>query len=706
MAELSDLITELKEGNKRTQDQLGYMANDGKNSRRHLLEMKKEIFKLSENIAIIAEIQPAEPPDMPSEGERTEERRERQAFEMKKLQQLTIMAKGIMGLQEIMLKGGGGGSKDGGFAMGALGLGVGAMAKGIGVGLGAAGAGIGAFFLGLAGAEAIMERFGNGENIKKLLKNLGEGLDSLSDRSMTALAVALGAGAALGAIPGLSGGGAGMGIAFVGFGIGAFFAGLALADKGLEYANTDMGALKKATKGLSEAIGNLDETALKAVGGLLAGGAIGGALFGPTKMAGVAAGIGLVGLGIGAFFAGLATADAAANWMSTDGSKLATQAKYLAEGIAALAADPQVFQTVGGLLAGGAGAAALFGPSKVASAAVGMGAVGLGIGAFFAGLATGDKLGTMMGVDGSTMKKQMQNLAEGLNAFSGQSMVALGGLLGAGALFGTVGTPVAAGAAAIGMAAIGAGLAGFLLAFDGLAAVGDIIGLDGGNARNLMQNIAAGLEPIAKLDGPNLLAATKAIGLAGPALLLFMGSDGLGAITDKVISGLQSAWNWLTGKDEPGKKESRFQAIVDELQPLKDIDVDTLKGFSKVLEDLERLSNLGDFADGGRQIKHFATNLKDAMPDLETALYGTRQTGRKGYRGADIKGLANGGDDLTMAISNLNDLQAATGASLNEEPVQPVVNNYNFFDNSSPVQQQIINELKPKPNTNRLDGLE
>ena len=137
-----------------------------------------------------------------------------------------------------------------------------------------------------------------------------------------------------------------------------------------------------------------------------------------------------------------------------------------------------------------------------------------------------------------------------------------------------------------------------------------------------------------------------------------------------------------------------------------DIDVDTLKRFSKVLEDLERLSNLGNFANGGLDIKRFATNLRDAMPDLETALYGTRQTGRKGYRGADIKGLANGGDDLSMAISNLNDLQAATGASLNEEPVQPVVNNYNFFDNSSPVQQQFINELKPKPNTNRLDGLE
>ena len=50
MAELSDLITELKEGNKRTQDQLGFMANDSRNSRRHLLEMKKSIFGLAEKL--------------------------------------------------------------------------------------------------------------------------------------------------------------------------------------------------------------------------------------------------------------------------------------------------------------------------------------------------------------------------------------------------------------------------------------------------------------------------------------------------------------------------------------------------------------------------------------------------------------------------------------------------------------------------------
>ena len=50
--------------------------------------------------------------------------------------------------------------------------GLGVALLGAGVGLGAAGAGLGAFFMGLAGAEAIMSKFGNGENLKMMLKNL------------------------------------------------------------------------------------------------------------------------------------------------------------------------------------------------------------------------------------------------------------------------------------------------------------------------------------------------------------------------------------------------------------------------------------------------------------------------------------------------------------------------------------------------------
>ena len=682
MAELQDLINQLKESSGEQKSQLHEVERHTRNSRRHLLEMKKEIFRLSENIAIMAAIEPPELPEPETEGEKTEQRREDRKFEEKQLAVLTKIADGITGLS----KGGGSGSGGGGFLKGLKGLGIGGALAGAGIGLGAAGAGIGAFFMGLAGAEAIMAKFGSGDNLKKLLINLGEGLDSLSDRSLTALAAALGAGAAIGAIPGLSGAGAGMGIAWIGVGIGAFFAGLALADKGMSYLNTDMGALKRAAKGLNDTIGVLDEKSFKVVATLIGAGAAGGALFGPTKMAGVAAGVGLVGLGIGSFFAGLAVADAAANWMSVDGSKLATQAKYLAEGITALAADPKVFNTIGGLIGGGAAAAALFGPSTVAKGAVGMTAIGMGIGGFFAGLALGDKAASWLGVDGSTMKKQMQNLAEGLGAFSNGSLIGLGALLGAGALFGAVGGPMVAGMAAVGMTMIGAGLAGFLMAFDGLAGIGGFIGLDGSSGKKLLTNIAEGLVPISKLDGNNLKQAVAAIALAGPAMVSFLGSEGLAKLGTAISEGFKKAWRWITGADEPDpkKKVSRFQAIVDELEPLKNLDPNILSSFGKVLGDLEKLSNLGNFANGGRDIKQFATNLKSAMPDLETALYGSEATGETGYGGYKIRGLANGGDELAMAVDNLNQLNMAS-QTIPDPAV--IVNN---IDQSSGTQNKIL----------------
>lgn len=53
-------------------------------------------------------------------------------------------------------------------------------------------------------------------------------------------------------------------------------------------------------------------------------------------------------------------------------------------------------------------------------------------------------------------KSMLVNLGEGLNAFSGTSLLALGGLLAFGTAFGS--------AAVVGLPLLGAGLAGFLTA--------------------------------------------------------------------------------------------------------------------------------------------------------------------------------------------------------------------------------------------------
>ena len=75
MAELQDVIDQLQSGNKNSEEKLSAIVTDSRNSRRHLLEMKKSIFGLAENIARMADVPPP-----PSEGEQTEQRREDRKF--------------------------------------------------------------------------------------------------------------------------------------------------------------------------------------------------------------------------------------------------------------------------------------------------------------------------------------------------------------------------------------------------------------------------------------------------------------------------------------------------------------------------------------------------------------------------------------------------------------------------------------------------
>ena len=489
--------------------------------------------------------------------------------------------------------------------------GLGVALLGAGVGLGAAGAGLGAFFMGLAGAEAIMSKFGNGENLKMMLKNLSEGLASFQTRDLVAVGAVLGMGAVAGAVPGLSGVGAGMGMGAVGAGLGAFFAGLAAGDVAMSWMNTDMTKLKLATKGLSDALKELDDRSLTAVGGLLAGGAAAGALFGPRRVGKATIGMGAIGLGIGAFFAGLAAGDAAMNWMSTDGTKLKNMMINLGEGLNGLAANPAGLNAVGALLGAGAAGAALFGPSKVGQAAIGMGAIGLGIGAFFAGLAAGDAAATWMSADGGKLKSIMTNVAEGLNAFSGQSMIAVGGLLAAGALFGTVGTPVAAGAAAVGMAAIGAGLGGFMLGLAGIGELASWMGVDGSGIKTMMTNIAEGLNSFNNLQGDNFAKIVPALGLLGPALISFLAGNGLASITQAVMDSFTSVWNWLTGADPNERKPSMIQQIVDMLEPLNTLDVSKISMLDTLSSALTRMGQALDTLSGVR-----IGSLKDTFETL------------------------------------------------------------------------------------------
>ena len=135
------------------------------------------------------------------------------------------------------------------------------------------------------------------------------------------------------------------------------------------------------------------------------------------------------------------------------------------------------------------------------------------------------------------------------------------------------------------------------------------------------------------------------------------------------------------GDKEGGSKEkSRIQRMVEALEPLKDINAAEMKGLSLVLDDLERLGKVRVDRSLGVNIKNFANQLVQAMPSLETAIYGGVVGEGLFMSGTKVKGLANGGTEFELAVSNLKALQeAAAGEGAGGAPGEgapTIINNY------------------------------
>lgn len=233
----------------------------------------------------------------------------------------------------------------------------------------------------------------------------------------------------------------------------------------------------------------------------------GGKSFG--KLAGIGAGLAAFGIGLGGFFAGLALGDFMISKLGT-GENLAKMMINVAKGLEAFSGDS--FLKLSGLLGAGALFGAVAGVGKSLKAGVGIAAIGAGLGGFFAGLALGDAAMKVFGTDGALARDMMINLGEGLKAFSGPHLIALGGMLGAGALFGATKGPVAAGMAAIGIASIGAGIGGFLAGIAASDAAMKLIGSDGSSVKSILTNIGEGLKAF---NGPHLTALAGMMAVGG-----------------------------------------------------------------------------------------------------------------------------------------------------------------------------------------------
>ena len=647
MAELSDLITELKEGNKNNQAQLTAMGNDSRNSRRHLLEMKKSIFGLAENIQRMADIPP--PPPGPTEGEQIEQRREDRGFAEKQLAALEKIANGITG-QKAQSGSQGGGKGLGGLLSGlAGGLGIGAFAaaalKGA-AGLVAMGVAIPAFFGGLlAGDKALefMKTFGadfNYSSLKAAALGFSEMIMSMDVKAFAVLGTIM-------AVSAVGGTKAAKGLGVMGIAIASFLGGLLVGDAAIG-AGSSMGwldlnfsSLKAAMTGFSNVILELSPEAATVLGALAVAGAAGG-IFGrkPTDMG---LGMAAIGAGISGMFIGLAVGDKALGWLNSDFGAIATAMSGFDKAVKNLSVESIV--ALGALLGVGMAIGKLTDEKTKAKMVTGIAALTAGIAAFFGGFALMDAAAATLG-QGDSAKLLVKNFSEAIGFLDETSMKVLGGLLGAGALFGATGL---AGPAAIGMGAIGVGIGAFFVGLAGAAKVGEFIGVDGTSAKTLIGNLADGLKQLMDLDSEKLKTLGDALPGIGGGIGKFFAADALGSFSETVKEGFA----FLFGASE----DNKFKKIVTALKPLEDIDPKTTEGLNSILDDLERLGNINVSNTLGQNIKLFANGLAAAMPNLEAALYGgeVEIPGRNKV----IKGLANGGNDLQIAVDALNQITAA-----------------------------------------------
>ena len=305
------------------------------------------------------------------------------------------------------------------------------------------------------------------------------------------------------------------------------------------------------------------------------------------KGAGVVTGLAALGFGIGGFFSGLALAGSVSDMLGVNMNAVKSQMVTLGEAFSETPTDGLL--KMGALLAAGGAFGALFGAKTSGKAAAGMTAIGLGIGGFFAGLAASDGLSTLMNADGSMIKAQMVNLAEGLGAFSEGQLKGLSALLGVGALFGAVPGGVAGlVGAAVGMSLVGAGIGGFFAALS-LADKGmEMFGGDGSAVRTIMENTAAGLSSFNDVSPGKLIQLAGALPTFGLGFAALMAEEAIGSVF-KFVSKLFSS----------GDEKSIFEKTADGLKSFDDVDIEKLNKmgnlssiFDNLGSSLERLSDV------------------------------------------------------------------------------------------------------------------
>jgi len=528
-------------------------------------------------------------------------------------------------------------------------------------GVGTMGFAISAFFVGLLAGDALIEGYSalGGDTDFEGMKKVVVGFNGLIAEMSTSTQVALGTLIAAGSVLGIAGKSAmlkaALGVAAMGASIVGLFIGFAAGDALIEGTSladaTGLEGIKKVITSLGEIIGDLDATTITALGVLIGGGVALGVLAKNPLTAGLA--VASLGAGIAGLFIGLAVADATMAWLGSDFNSIATAMTGFSSAIGNL--DDKALVALTGLLAAGGLLGAITTPAAQAKMVLGIGALSLGVAAFFMGFATADFIAANVG-DGSSAKTLITNFGEAISALDTTALSTLGVLLGAGAIFGMV--PGAAGGAAIGMGLIGAGIAAFFLAFDGMTKVASVIGVDGSGTKALIGNMAEGVAKLNEIDGQNLDKIVGPLALLGPAILAFMGSKGLGGLVTGTVGAAKDGFNYLKSFfSEPGPKgPTLIDSMVEMLKPLEDFNADSLSGFITSTNALTDFIN-NDYRKGADDFEYFVNKLVETVPKLESAVFGN---------GDDLLGLANGDLSYLDAARNVTRLKEALSLDMGE----------------------------------------
>ena len=396
------------------------------------------------------------------------------------------------------------------------------------------------------------------------------------------------------------------GIAALGLGIGAFFVGLQASDLAIGFFDNppNYDNLIAGAKAVGQIFKELDAQTIVSVGSLLLAGGFAG-LFGKFAGFSVAGGMTAIAMGIGGFFAGFQLAEKGLSWLGVVDKldSLKAAARGVGDFFSEFIKHENALETAGVML-GGAGFAALFGIGKTFAAGIGLTLIGAGIAGFFGSFVGLDALAGALGANGSNLGPMMENIAKGLTAFFSLPEAAIAGLFGTGALFGYA--PGLGAKAGVGLAIVGAGLGAFFLGFGAADAVSGLLGSDGSNMASLMTNMATGLSALATVDGMGLIGTAGAMLALGPAMLAFLGTQGLLGIAD----GIGSVKDFIGGLFGADEGKSLFEKVADSLNAFEDVDGKNLQHIADSVQPLIDYANALEYFEG-MNVDQITEKLKD-----------------------------------------------------------------------------------------------